>query len=291
MNEQKGILSECNLPEKKYTDLYHRIKMPAEIKKRIIAQILLSYTIRGKVPQGALPLHGFILLVGPPGNGKTSLAKGAASVASEMLQRKVRFIQVEPHSLTSGQMGKTQREVHAFLTETIAEYAAQGPLIVLLDEVETLAVNRQALSMDANPIDIHRATDAVLAGLDHLAEKFPDLLFIATSNFEKAIDEALLSRADAVIQIDNPTLEACEAILVDTLDAMSVEWRALGNLAKDPAIHKVAKAALGRDGRRIRKSVLEACAADTEVAMDPSLLTIEHLLAVFHHHPHKEKTK
>jgi SpoVK/Ycf46/Vps4 family AAA+-type ATPase len=152
MNEQKGILSECNLPEKKFTDLYHRIKMPAGIKKRIIAQILLSYTIRGKVPQGALPLHGFILLVGPPGNGKTSLAKGAASVASEMLQRKVRFVQVEPHSLTSGQMGKTQREVHAFLTETIAEYATQGPLIVLLDEVETLAVNRQALSMATRSI-------------------------------------------------------------------------------------------------------------------------------------------
>jgi SpoVK/Ycf46/Vps4 family AAA+-type ATPase len=292
MTEQKGIFLQCNLPDSKFSDLYRRIKMPEAKKKRIIAQILLSYTIRGKVPQGALPIHGFILLVGPPGNGKTSLAKGAASVASEMLGRKsVKFIQVEPHSLTSGQMGKTQKEVHSFLTETIAEHAAQGPLIVLLDEVETLAVDRQSLSMDANPVDIHRATDAVLAALDHLAEKFPELLFIATSNFEKAVDEALLSRADAVIRIDNPDIDACHWILADTLEAMSGVWPALGKLASDPELHKVAKAAHGRDGRRIRKSVLEACASDTEVAMDPSLLTIEHLLAVFAHHPHKEKIK
>jgi hypothetical protein len=37
---------------------------------------------------------------------------------------------------------------------------------VLIDEVESFAVARSAASFAANPVDVHRATDAVLAGID-----------------------------------------------------------------------------------------------------------------------------
>ena len=82
-------------------------------------------------------------------------------------------------------MGKTQRAVTDLFAQTIAEAAAAGPTIVLLDEVETLAVDRSKLSLEANPVDIHRATDAVLVQLDALADEYPNLLFLATSNFRK----------------------------------------------------------------------------------------------------------
>jgi len=59
-------------------------------------------------------------------------------------------------------MGKTQRAVSDLFSQSIAEAAAAAPTIVLLDEVETLAADRSKLSFDANPIDVHRATDAVL---------------------------------------------------------------------------------------------------------------------------------
>ncbi len=67
---------------------------------------------------------------------------------------------------------------------------------MLLDEVETLAADRSKMSLEANPIDIHRATDAVLVQLDALAERYPDLLFLATSNFPQAVDAAFMSRCD-----------------------------------------------------------------------------------------------
>ena len=44
------------------------------------------------------------------------------------------------------------------------------------------------MSMEANPVDVHRATDAVLTQLDQLAAQHPQLLFLATSNFVGAID-------------------------------------------------------------------------------------------------------
>ena len=48
--------------------------------------------------------------------------------------------------------------------QTIPELAMDGAAIVLLDELETLAVSRHQLSLEANPIDVHRATDAVARG-------------------------------------------------------------------------------------------------------------------------------
>lgn len=66
-------------------------------------------------------------------------------------------------------MGKTQRAVSDLFSQSIAEAATAGPTIVLPDKVETLTAYQSKLSLEANPIDIHRATDAVLVQLDHLA--------------------------------------------------------------------------------------------------------------------------
>ena len=63
------------------------------------------------------------------------------------------------------------------------ELAMDGVAIVLLDEVETLAVSRHRLSLEANPVDVHRATDAALAGMDRLTREHRNVLLIATTNF------------------------------------------------------------------------------------------------------------
>lgn len=280
MSDHKGILSHFKLPHADFDALWDRIIVPAELKEQLISQILLEFTVRREIERGALPLHGLILLAGPPGTGKTTLAKAAASKAAGFLKgRHPHFIEVEPHGLTSSSLGKSQREMHQFFNGTIAEYAKHGPLIVLLDEVETMAVDRQKLSLDANPIDVHRATDAVLASLDHLAADHPDLVFIATSNFEAAVDDALLSRADLIIRMEKPDAEACGAILADTLEVMGKKWKKLAHLAELPRFKEAAKAAHGLDGRQIRKAVLQACATNRDVAQDPNILSIDNLIA------------
>ena len=83
-----------------------------------------------------------------------------------------------------------------------------GPALVLLDEMETLAVSRHRLSLEANPIDVHRATDATLAGMDRLAREHRNILLIATTNFPKALDSAILSRADHIEEIGLPNESA-----------------------------------------------------------------------------------
>lgn len=278
--EEKGVLEQHSLPYKPFDELWDQIFLPKEIKDQLLAQMLLEFTVRTVLTsKAAVPLHGIILLVGAPGTGKTSIAKGVSSAAASYIKGgSITFIEVEPHTLTSSALGKTQREVRKFLEDVVTARAEQGPLIVLLDEVETLVSNRSKMSLEANPIDVHRATDAMLAGLDNLAAKFPQLIFIATSNFEGALDPAFISRADLVLRIEKPSAEACELILKDTLKAMAEKWTPMSKLIKNSKFKNVVEEAVGLDGRQIRKAVLSACTLNTDLAINPGLLTIEQLL-------------
>lgn len=280
VNMPKGIHRIWTLPEEDLSLLWDSIILSSNIKERMLSQAVLNFTIRVKVSRSVLPLHGVILLVGQPGTGKTSLARGLANRVAQSFPKNTgfRLLEVEPHSLTSSAMGKTQRAVSDLFSQSIAESASTGPTIVLLDEVETLAVDRSKLSMEANPIDIHRATDAVLVQLDMLAESHPNLLFVATSNFPQAVDQAFTSRCDLIMEIPLPDKNACKKILVDCLKGLGKTYENISKLTSSPKLDGLALECVGLDGRSIRKMISNGLAASPQIAMNPNIVSIDNFI-------------
>ncbi len=135
----EAIVDQSKLPDRRFAAAWESIRVPQEVRERLTAQALLAFSVRQKLPFEIAPLHGLIVLSGPPGNGKTTLARGLANeVAKALTPKGVIFVQIDPHALASSALGRSQKEVTKLFQQTIPELAGQGPVIVLLDEVETL---------------------------------------------------------------------------------------------------------------------------------------------------------
>jgi SpoVK/Ycf46/Vps4 family AAA+-type ATPase len=272
-----GISGIHVLPADHHNGAWESIVVPAGVKERLLGTAVL--VLRHGRALGSLsgPPHGLVVLAGPPGTGKTTLCQGLAQAAAMAVARRgaTTFVEIDPHSFPSEMLGESQRAVRRLFTETLPELAARRPhTVVLIDEVEALAVRRSTASFDTNPVDVHRATDALLAGLDALRAACPHVLLLATTNFAAAVDEAFLSRADLVAQLDLPDTVVLGRIIGSSLGELAVLWPELWPLAEDEMLHaKLAGACAGFDGRRARKVVLASMAQRPELAEDPSRLT------------------
>lgn len=264
------IAEHKQLPSKDFEAAWDAIKVEASVKERLVAQAILSLQMRQKFSFEQVPMHGLIIMSGPPGTGKTTLARGLADKIAKAVG-KAQYVQLDAHALGSSSLGKSQKEVSKIFSQTIPELAMSMPIIVLLDEVETLAADRQRMSLEANPIDAHRATDAALAGIDLLCRTHRNTLLIATTNYPKAVDRALLSRADWIEDIGPPNAEARAEIILDVLALLGSQWPKLGLL--NSQVSAFVKASEGMDGRRLRKAMTSAAAISIETAKDPNKVT------------------
>jgi SpoVK/Ycf46/Vps4 family AAA+-type ATPase len=280
MDVADSVKQICVMPDARFAKLWDSIIVAPEIKDRLLRSAILALRLRGVLPFETTALHGLVLLYGPPGTGKTTLARGLAyHLAPFAKRRKARLIEINPNGLMSPEHGQSQRKVTELLSEYVPGLADNDmPTVVLIDEVESLAVARSEASLAANPADVHRATDAVLTAIDGNAVTHPNLLFVVTSNFTNTLDEAFLSRVDVAIHVPPPDVQGILAILRTTLMSMSKAFGPLEDLASDSRLIEVAVALAGADGRRIRKTISEAMLTRLETVVEPGNLTIEDLL-------------
>lgn len=279
----RGVTGVHVLPADHHEGPWSSLVVPPGTRERLLGTALVAM-LHGRrlsaLPAAASP-SGLLVLAGPPGTGKTTLAQGLAQAAALDVAPRgaTTLIEIDPHAMPSEMLGESQRNVVRLLRDAVPQLAGARPhVIVLIDEVESFVMRRSLASFETNPVDVQRATDAVLAGLDHLAAVLPGALVVTTTNFLSAVDEAFLSRADLIIELELPGPDARARIVEMALSDLAVAWPSLSGLASDAELHaSLAKATDGWDGRRLRKLPLAVLGSDPALARDPESLTAAQL--------------
>ncbi len=144
-----------------------------------------------------------VLLVGPPGCGKTMMAKALASFAQATF---IRLVGSELAQKYIGEGGRLVRELFD-LART------KAPSIVFIDEIDAIGARRLD-STTSGDREVQRTLMQLLAELDGF-EQLEDVKIIAATNRPDILDDALLrpGRFDRVIEIPLPNIEARNSIL------------------------------------------------------------------------------
>jgi proteasome-associated ATPase len=166
---------------------------------------------------GLRPPKG-VLLYGPPGCGKTLIAKAVAHSLAGMVARanggnpevKSFFLNVKGPELLNKYVGETERHIRLIFARA-REKASQGmPVVVFFDEMESLFRTRgTGLSSDVETTIVPQ----LLAEIDGV-ERLDNVIVIGASNREDMIDPAILrpGRLDVKIKIERPDAEAAKEI-------------------------------------------------------------------------------
>ncbi len=154
-----------------------------------------------------------ILLVGPPGCGKTLLAKAVANHTDATF---IRMVGSELAQKYIGEGGRMVRELFSLAKE-------KAPSIIFLDEIDAIGAKRLDGSTSGDR-EVQRTLMQLLAELDGF-DVLENVKIIAATNRPDILDEALLrpGRFDRVIEIPIPDDVGRKAILQLNIDKMSTK--------------------------------------------------------------------
>ena len=154
-----------------------------------------------------------ILLVGPPGCGKTLLAKAVANHTDATF---IRMVGSELAQKYIGEGGRMVRELFSLAKE-------KAPSIIFLDEIDAIGAKRLDGSTSGDR-EVQRTLMQLLAELDGF-DVLENVKIIAATNRPDILDEALLrpGRFDRVIEIPIPDDVGRKAILKLNIDKMSTK--------------------------------------------------------------------
>ncbi|MDG2907743.1 MAG: proteasome ATPase [Acidimicrobiales bacterium] len=183
----------------------------------IIDAVELPFIHQQLFAEYQLPAPKGILLYGPPGCGKTLIAKAVAnSLASKVSElsddREARsyFLNIKGPELLNKYVGETERQIR-LVFERAREKSEQGwPVIVFFDEMESLFRTRgSGISSDIESTIVPQ----LLAEIDGV-EALRNVIVIGASNREDLIDPAILrpGRLDVKIKIERPDETAASHI-------------------------------------------------------------------------------
>jgi len=210
-----------------------------EVKQRLIEAIQWPLEYPEKFERlGIKPPKG-ILLYGPPGCGKTLLAKAVATEAE------ANFITIKGPEVYSKWVGESEKAIR----EVFRKARQAAPCVIFLDEIETIVPRKDILD-DSSGVT-HRVASQLLAEMDGI-EELRDVIVIGATNRPDLMDPAILrpGRFDRLIYVPPPDEKSRLQILKIYTQKMP--------LAEDVSLEKIASMTEGYSGADLESLCREA---------------------------------
>jgi proteasome regulatory subunit len=186
-------------PDVNYEDIGGLEEQLVEVREAVEEPLLNAQQFRDV---GIEPPSG-VLLHGPPGTGKTMLAKAVAN------ETDATFIKMAGSELVRKFIGEGAR-----LVRDLFELASERqPAIIFIDEIDAIAAKRTE-SKTSGDAEVQRTMMQLLSEMDGFDDRGEVRIIAATNRFDM-LDRAILrpGRFDRLIEVPNPDVEGRERIL------------------------------------------------------------------------------
>lgn len=197
LEDIENSFQDVERPRINFDDVGGMQKVKEEINIKIIQPLQYPdlYKAYGK------KIGGGILLYGPPGCGKTHLARATAG------QIKASFISVGIHDVLDMWVGGSENKLH----ELFELARRQAPCVIFFDEIDALGASRTDMRTSASKMMINQ----FLSELDGVNSNNDGLLILGATNAPWHLDTAFRrpGRFDRIIFVQPPDSESRESIL------------------------------------------------------------------------------
>lgn len=225
---------------------WHNVGALSDIRQELEMAIVQPIIDPQRFKQlGLVPANG-VLLWGPPGCGKTLLAKAVAA------ESKANFISVKGPELLNKYLGESEASVRRLFNRA----RSSVPCIIFFDELDALTPRRDSSASEASA----RVVNTLLTELDGLNDR-AGIFVVAATNRPDIIDEAMLrpGRLETMLFVGLPNAQERVEILRAILRGKNIDME-LADIAASSACEGLTGADLGLLWTNAARHALKRCA-------------------------------